>query len=842
MLFPPCLLSPTRSTLIAVLWLALQSVSAGQISFNRDVRPILSKKCFECHGPDASSREAGLRLDLLDPDEGPFRTDAPALVPGSVDDSPVWQRITTEDPDSRMPPPDAEKSALTEKEIATIKAWISAGARYEKFWAFQPPRPTDPQVLTLTAPAPARNRLDHLIARQWQHGEAESMELADRRTLLRRLSLDLTGLPPTLEQIKSFLNDQDPGSYERAVDRLLASPGFGEHMARYWLDVVRFADTNGIHHDHYREMTPYRDWVIRAFNSNLPFDQFIVDQIAGDLHESPTQDQLIASGFNRLHLVIDRGTAIPQESFTRNVVDRVSAVGTAFMGLTLGCAVCHDHKYDPISQRDFYQLYAFFNNIDSEPETPGKNLHAPFLQLPTDGQRQLQAQLAGEKTTLEARVAQSETIQKELQTAVDSAREAADAEQVAAQDETDTADDSELQALEARLAEATKALEAQRASLNELNAKIAQLQAQISVTLIMKERAEVRPAHILVRGAYDQPGEIVERNTPDFLPKLPVRGSLPDRLDLARWLVADENPLTARVTVNRLWQRLFGIGLVKTSEDFGVQGEWPSNPELLDELAQDFVRSGWDVKSLLRTMVNSHAYRLTSAADEALFETDKDNRRLARGSRYRLDAEVIRDQILFASGLLSNQMFGRSVKPPQPPDLWKNVSMVSSSTYAFQADAGEKIHRRSVYSFWKRALPPPQMTIFDAPTREACIARRERTNTPLQALVLMNEQQYFDAAIHLAARTLQDSALETDAMRLSDIYERTTSQLPDDSELERLLSGLNQLRDYYQDQAELREAMLSGQPAQIGLDSIDWAAYAVVVNAVFNLDLTKTRQ
>jgi hypothetical protein len=634
--------------------------------------------------------------------------------------------------------------------------------------------------------------------------------------LIRRLSLDLTGLPPTRDEIRSFLDDTLPGAYERQVDRLLAKPQYGEHMTKYWLDLVRFADTNGIHHDHYREMSPYRDWVIRAFNDNLPYDEFVTYQLAGDLYPDPTRDQLIASGFNRLHLIIDRGTALPEESYTRNVVDRVTAVGTAFMGLTVQCAVCHDHKYDPMTMKDFYQLFAFFNNLDGAPETGGRSgsdfqrgLQPPYVTVPTEKQR---AELADLDRRIDEVTAKIREIEQRVKTA---------------------GDDNEQKAWEADLKQANR-------DLAKVQAEKGSLQATIPAAMIMKERAEPRPTFILIRGAYDKPGEPVGRGTPAFLPLMQKTPGLKTRMDLAEWFVSRENPLTARVAVNRFWQQVFGVGIVKTSEDFGAQGEWPSHPELLDYLAVSFIDSGWDVKALMKQIVMSETYRQTSDATPQQFEKDPENRLLARGSRYRLDAEVVRDQILATSGLLNYEMFGESVKPPQPAGLWKAVSMPSSYPRVYEADTGDKIYRRSLYTFWKRGMPPPQMTILNAPSREACIARRERTNTPLEALLLMNEPEYLKAARHLAHQTIKDRSLDA-VDQLALVYETITSRRLDTAETEAFLKLVVDLKAMYDNNPNLANQLCDGVQLAEGVSASDLAAWTMLVSTIYNLDITKTR-
>ncbi len=788
------------------------AAAEDEVIFSRDIRPVLSDRCFQCHGPDDAARQGELRFDLVDDPEGPFaaRAGRAAIVPHELESSEIWQRLTSSDEAERMPPGDSHKQPLNDQEKELIKRWILQGAQYQAFWAFVAPQP---QVAPRGAMSEwGAERIDRFVWKHLIHQGVQPQPRADRRTLIRRVTFDLTGLPPTKSQLDGFLRDSSAGAYERLVDRLLASPRFGEHMAKYWLDLVRFSDTNGIHHDHYREMTPYRDWVIRSFNENLAFDRFITYQLAGDLYERPTLDQRIASGFNRLHLVIDRGTAIPAESFARNVVDRVTAFGTAFLGMTLQCAVCHDHKYDPVTQREFYELFAFFNNIDAEPETPGKSTHPPFIRLP-NAKQQLQLE------QLESQIAR-------LTKMIESLRQAGTAGTAGAGSGADCGE--------------SETLSQRELELKALSKRKRELENAIPVTLVMKERKEIRPTFVLVRGAYDQPGERVERATPAFLPALAARSRVPTRMDLARWLTRADHPLTARVAVNRFWQQFFGVGIVRTAEDFGAQGEWPSHPELLDDVAVRFVQSGWDVKRLVRELVTSEVYQQSSRAPAALYQVDPQNRLLARGSRFRLDAEMIRDQILAVSGLLHQEMYGKSVKPPQPPNLWKTVSMVSSSTYSFEADRGPKIYRRSLYSFWKRALPPPQMTIFDAPTRESCIARRERTNTPLQALVLMNEQQVFQAARYFAQRLrLGDTA--SDRERLSLAYEAVTSQRPDELELALLLDGLDQLRTTYHQAPGLAQEMTSDLDVS-DAERVEIAAYTMTVNSLFNLDVTKTRE
>jgi hypothetical protein len=780
-----------------VLTSANSTLADDPISFNRDVRPILSNHCIACHGPDEEHREAETRLDIA----------------GEADLEAVIERITSDDPDVVMPPPDLHKP-LKPEQVTTLKKWIASGAQYEQHWSFVAPK--------RSANIETQLAIDQFVQARLKEAELQPSPRASKRTLIRRLSFDLIGLPPTLGEVREFVNDNSAEAYEKLVDRLLAKPQYGEHMARYWLDLVRFSDTNGLHHDHYRDMTPYRDWVIRSFNENLPYDQFLTQQLAGDLFEEPTNDQLIASGFNRLHLIIDRGTALPEESFHRNVIDRVTAVGTAFMGLTVQCATCHDHKYDPITQQDFYQLYAFFNNFDGGPETGGRRgtdfrrgLQKPYIQLPTAEQ-----QMRLEK--LEEAVRQTTT---ELNKATNALKTAKQAKQ---NDAVKSLTDS-LNAAKSARDKATKSRDA--------------LLMDIPAAMVMRERSEVRPTHIRLRGQYDALGEIVERNTPGFLPPMKAGSKTKSRMDLANWFTDPTNPLTARVAVNRFWQQFFGTGLVSTAADLGAQGEVPTHPELLDQLAVDFTRSGWNIKKLVRAIVLSKTYQQQSIADRELYRSDPANRLLARGSRFRLDAEVIRDQLLSVTGLLNPTMHGRSVKPPQPAGIWELVAMPSSYPRVYKADSGDKIYRRSIYTFWKRAIPPPQMTIFDAPTREACIARRERTNTPLQALLLMNEQEYFRAAMHYAGTLLEESSL-SEKQRLARAYETITSSEPTADILNRLSDGLNQFRDTYQSDDQLTADMISNHAkAEISPGKqAELCAWTMVVHSLLNLDTTRTHE
>ena len=797
----------TSAPLLTLLILLANAsyLSAQDVSYDRDIRPLLSHRCFACHGPDADARQAGLRLDQPDGDEGAV---SHAIEPGSIIESEMWSRITSDDKTTIMPPPDSHLNPLNTDELELVRQWIESGAKYEGFWAFEPPvSPARPNVENKSWSA---QPIDLHVLKQLELAQRSPSADADPRTLIRRVSFDLTGLPPTRTEIAKFLKSHSNSpeqAWEQLVDSLIAKPQYGEHIGRYWLDLVRFADSNGMHKDFYRNHVAYRDWVIRSFNGNLRYDDFVRYQLAGDLYPHPTEDQLIASGFNRLHLIMDQGTALPEESFSKNVIDRVTAVSTAFLGLTVQCAQCHDHKFDPITQKDFYSLSAFFNNIDAKPETiskngPKKGFQPPFISLATEAQeRRIAAfdqDIAGVKRKLKEATAKTKTLELENE---------------------DSGDESSVTKLTTEL----ESLKKERDLFDRLVPK----------AMVMKEREKVRPTFVLERGQYDAPGEEVKRNTPQFLPPMKAAGELPTRMDLAEWFVDPKNPLTSRVAVNRIWQQFFGVGLVKTSEDFGNQGDLPSHPDLLEHLAVSFVDSGWDIKALVKQIVMSKTYRQSSVATPEQFRADAENRMLARGCRYRLDAEMIRDQILATSGLLSEKMYGPSVKPPQPDGLWQAVSMIGER---FKADSGEAIRRRSVYTFWKRSMPPPQMTILNAPLRDACIARRERTNTPTQALLLLNEAEYLKAAGQLAGIVL-DHPVE---QRLDRAWETVTGRLPDENEKAESEKLIADLKDKYSANPALADQLCESLRVSTNAKA-EVAAWTMLCSMLYNLDITKTK-
>ncbi|MCY4027619.1 MAG: DUF1553 domain-containing protein [Acidobacteria bacterium] len=1049
-----------------------QEAGAPAVDFQREVRPILADNCFQCHGPDESTRQVRLRLDT---EAGAFseRPSGRPVVPGDAAASLVYQRIAHDDPRRRMPPPALSPKTLTDGEVDLLRRWIDEGASWEQHWAFEPiERPGAPAVPDATW---ARGPVDRFVAARLEaEGLAPAAE-ADPRTLARRVALDLTGLPPDPETLDAFLRDPSDAGYERLVDRLLASVHWGEHRARYWLDAARYGDTHGIHIDNYREMYPYRDWVIGAFNANKPFDTFTLEQLAGDLLPEPTLDQLVATGFQRNNITTNEGGVVPEEYEVIYAKDRAETIGGVYLGLTVGCATCHDHKFDPIAQSEFYALTAFFRNTTQYVMDGNVSDPPPILVVPEGSERALWSELRAEAAETEAGIARraaavdaaftewlatgayralrspldraSEWMRLDLDApagpvfrmdgeprpvtlegdarigagphglpAVTFGPEAAarlpslplDADTpfslalwiyqpeaegnfvVAGQDDPDDGsrgwaltlgsrqlsfrmtgdehpdepgrpspriapsnlkrmppgewthvvithdgsgeraglnvfrdgdvveasgsefftrvlgsirtarplllgrsatrdqdgpDEPEMRYFdgggiadlrifnraltvqEARVVSLWPALERARGRLlhalddrerealrvyflgvedaayrrllarsQTIEREWREMRRRGGITHVMHERSDAEPeAHVLDRGMYDQPRERVAAGVPAALP--PLAASLPrNRLGLARWLVDDANPLTSRVTVNRFWQQVFGTGLVATSEDFGAQGELPSHPELLDWLASEFRASGWDVKRFFRMLVTSATYRQSAAATPEKLERDPENRLLSRGPRFRMDAEMVRDYALAASGLLVRTVGGPSVRPYQPEGVWSTVAMPQSNTRLYRQDEGDALYRRSLYTFWKRSAPPPSMEIFNAPTREHFTVRRERTNTPLQALVVMNDPQFVEASRHLAQRALREVG-GFDPL-LDFVTTRLVARSFDDAERAVARRTYDRLLDAYEADTEAaRELLEVGESGpDETLPAAESAAWTMLVNQVLNLD------
>ena len=1168
------------AVILGSLFLVASLEAAPPVDYTRDIRPILSNHCYQCHGPDINQRKGGLRLDLKDGAFAPTESGGHAVIAGKPEESLLVERVTNEAPDLRMPPEEFPKK-LTPHQIDLLRRWVAEGAPWKDHWAFVAPQ--RPDVPATPGDSWAKTPIDQLIlARLEKEGWKPSSE-ADKVTLIRRLTFDLTGLPPTPEEVDAFLADSSPEAYERVVDRLLDSPRYGEHMARYWLDAARYGDTHGLHLDNYRSMWPYRDWVINAFNRNLPFDQFTIEQLSGDLLPTPTIDQKIASGFNRCNVSTSEGGSIDEEYYVRYTVDRVETTSTVFMGMTFGCAVCHDHKFDPLSQREFYQFFAYFNNLTEKPMDGNKEDPPPILKVASLEQTQKISDLTKQIDDLtqkliapipEADAAQvvwekewterfkalwkpieltklvstgGSTLRRledgsvlaegtnppkdtyevaavvdgtgmtavklecltddslfekgpgrsnnanfvlsefELEavsvadptktTLVEFAAAVADhfqasgdyfAEKLIDKDvspkngwapagyerhegrtvilvaqkpfgfvggtelrfklkhesdfaqhaigrfklalSTDTtfspaqlstwrmvgpftaadgaaayttdfgpeagvdltktygadslkwverrdmvdgkahklrgnsaatylfrtitvnsprtlkvaigSDDAvkvwldekvvhdknvqrgltpdedkvtlELQPGEHRLLmkvvnygseysftfralgenagkevmdvaallgspAAERSDESRKAIQNYFRSNFSPewkklntakmgfeeerkgIEAKLAPTLVMQEMDGTREAFMLLRGEYDKKGEKVERKVPAVFPPLP-EGAPNNRLGLAKWLVSPAHPLTARVTVNRFWQQLFGTGLVKTAEDFGIQGEYPSHPELLDWLATEFIRTGWDIKGFMKLLVMSSTYRQSSNPSQVSLDNDPENRLLSHGPLFRFDAEVVRDNALAISGLLVERVGGASVKPYQPSGVWEAVGYTSSNTRNFKRDSGEALYRRSLYTFWKRTAHPPGLQTFDAPSREQCSVRRARTNTPLQALALMNDEQYVEASRAFAERALTKGGA-TDDERLAYAFRIATARLPDDVERAVLKEELRKQRErFLSDKEGAGKLIMVGESKpNASLDPSELAAWTMMSNLILNLHETITK-
>lgn len=1039
------------------LWNSLP-VAAADLQFNRDIRPILSAKCFACHGFDAKTREAGLRLDTAEGAMAP-RDGLPAITPGNLNQSELWKRISAADPDVVMPPPSSHKE-LTAAEKETLRRWIEQGAAYQQHWAFELPTAHVPPTI-LNGPH-IRNDVDRFLMDRLLGAGLNPRPEADKSTLIRRLAFTLTGLPPTVAEVEAFLNDQSSDAYEKLVDRYLESPRYGEEMARHWLDVARYADTHGLHLDNEREMWAYRDWVIAAFNRNLPFDQFTVEQLAGDLLPNATKDQKIATGFNRCNVTTSEGGSIAEEFLYRYAVERASTTTQAWLGLTGGCAVCHDHKFDPISTKEFYSLYAFFYDAADPAMDGNTRFTIPFMSLATPAQEQELAALRQQEAAARKELQQairaanyvdpvdsgtdhytindvwlddvlpvaqrSSTTSRnkatwtnrsdakfEIPSGLRALRQyggdlyqdrfddlgtgwvvphdatfsvfvrtdpleppqammleltttrgvrrlvlgdnsklggggAASTDRhlhelpapgewreyrIAAKDwnlqpgdgirslsleefggicwwdrlqvtgdvhgsderssfrkwwisrqgkETAGVPGSLVELLKAGPGEVPEPAGVADALLVENNpervrrkklenelrdhfllniarpqssewrhareiydaavAARVTLEDSIPGTFTFADLPQPRQAHVMIRGQYDKPGDAVEPAVPAFLPalKLPENRSRANRLDLAQWLVSPEHPLTARVAVNRFWQQVFGTGLVKTSDDFGSQGEPPSHPELLDWLAVWYRDQGWDTKRLIKLLVTSATFRQDAVVTPDQLAIDPENRLLARGPRIRLDAEQIRDNALFVSGLLNLKMGGPGVKPYQPPNIWEPVGYANSNTRYFIQDHGEDLYRRSIYAFLKRTAPPPFMSNFDGPNREQLCARRERSNTPLQALQTLNDTQHIEAARVFAGRLLTEGG-DTPQDRIVFAYRTVLSRSPTDRELTIVGKVLQQYQARFQSDVAAAKALVhvGESPVNVVADAPELAAYTLIANLILNLDETLNR-
>jgi mono/diheme cytochrome c family protein len=751
------------------------------ISYNRDIRPLLADNCYACHGPDPNTRKAKLRLDDEENAKAK-RDDYFVLVPGKPTESELVRRLLRDD-EHRMPPAKSGKR-LTAAQIDLLKEWVAQGAKFEAHWSqITPTRPAVPAVKDSAWPA---NPIDRFVlARLEQEGLKPSPE-ADRRTLLRRLAFDLTGLPPSKELAEAFLKDALPDAYKKLVEQLFASKHYGERMAQHWLDLVRYGDTGGYHSDNHRDVWLFRDYVIDAFNANKPFDRFTTEQLAGDLLPQPSRDQLIASGYNRLLMTTEEGGAQAKEYAAKYMADRVRNASSVWLGATMGCAECHSHKFDPYTQKEFYRFVAFFADIREK--HVGRQDQTP-LPLPQQDARlqSINAELPGLQTSLAV--------------------------------------------FPWHVARATRA--------RALQLEKDELTRTIPTTLISMA-GPPRVIRVLPRGNWlDDTGEIVEPGTPASFPPLGVKDRRANRLDLANWITAKENPAAARVFVNRLWALFFGQGLVKTLDDFGTQGAWPTHPELLDWLAVEFRESGWDVRHMVRLMVTSRTYRQSSQATEGQRQRDPYNTLLARQSRWRLDAEFVRDNALSVSGLLVPKIGGPSVKPYQPAGYWQYLNFPKRD---WTADKGEDQYRRGLYTYVQRTFPHPSLLAFDGSSREECTVERPRSNTPQQALVLLNDPSYVEAARVFAERLLRQGG-KTPAERIHSAFEQALLRKAEQRELD-ILAPLYQkhLKQYQADPAAAAALLKTGdRPPPKDLDAAELAAWTSVARVILNLHETITR-
>jgi hypothetical protein len=798
------------------------------VQYARDIQPILSANCFTCHGADEKVRKAGLRLDKREIAIKELKSGSRAIVPGDSKNSELIARIFSADTD-RMPPVKTHKE-LKESQKQLLKRWIEEGAEYQAHWAFvAPKRPALPAVKT---PGWARNAIDYFVlARLEAEGLTPALE-ADRYTLARRVSIDLIGLPPTVEEVDRFVNDPGPDAYEKFVDRVLASPAFGERWALVWLDLARYADTNGYANDNARTIWKYRDWVVDAFNQNMPFDRFTIEQIAGDLLPNPTIDQLIATAFHRNTLINDEGGTDDEEFRVAAVVDRVNTTMLVWMGMTMGCAQCHDHKYDPLTQEEYFRMYAIFNQTEDTGKSPN-----PLVPSATPEQLKqkaaLQAKIAGLDKVLNGPSVGLDVLQRLWEL------EAHRRKLVPAKIRPIALLDPEKRT-PVQYAELTKYF---RSIAPELKGPRDQLAAakkslaglKIVTTPFMRELPEgkKRVTKIQHRGNFLDLGKVVTPGVPDHFHPL-AEGQPANRLALAKWLLDPRNPLTARVNINRFWEQIFGVGLVETPEDWGIRSKPATHPELLDWLATEFMAQKWDIQKMLRLMVTSATYRQSAKLTREQFERDPDNRLFARGPRFRHSAETIRDQALFVGGLLAPKLHGPPVRPPRPK---MKLSAAFGGATDWEDSTGDDKYRRGLYTFWQRTTPYPSMTTFDAPNRYVCTVNRPRTNTPLQALVTLNDPAFVEAAQALARRMVKEGGATVEE-KARFAFRLCLARPPRDAEVNRLVELYQQARADFT--ANPKEALVMATqplgPLPAGMDPVDLAAWTVVSNVLLNLD------
>jgi len=839
---------------LALLFAPAARAAQPPVSFDRDIQPILAENCYHCHGPDATKRKAGLRLDQRDAAFRGGKSELAAIVPGKPDSSELVARIFSHDPEEVMPSPESNKT-LTAAQKDLLRRWVAEGAPWAEHWAFLPPvRPKIPPIENRQSPI--ENPVDAFVLARLAAEKISPAPAATREELIRRVSLDLTGIPPTIAETAAFVADsiRNPHSaYDNLVDRLLASPRYGERWAWDWLDLARYADTNGFQGDPERTMWPWRDWVVNALNANMPYDEFTIEQLAGDLLPNATRDQKIASGFHRNAMFNGEGGRIAEETRVENIFDRVETTATVWLGLTFSCTRCHDHKFDPLKQTDYFAFYDIFNQMSETGGASGSSRGGqilPILDLSTDAERDAL---------------------KTAQARLDALTPAIDAYELKKfpRPEGKPVSDSpaaiklpgNLYATHAKPAPAKRAIvglleaiphfrdiDPDPAYVALLEASLAAVRtrdnaaANITKVMVMDQLDKPRDTFVLAKGNYEAKTDVrVEGHVPEIFRRHAAADSAPaarlNRLDLARWLVSPENPLAARTAVNRAWQAFFGTGFVKTAEDFGVQSERPSHPELLDWLSTEYVATGWDTKKLHRLIVTSATYRQSSRVTAALHERDPENRLLARGPRYRMPSWMIRDQALHAAGLLVEKPGGPSVKPYQPPGIWEEATFGQKN---YEQDHGDALYRRSLYVFWRRIVGPT--TFFDSGARQVCTVKVARTNTPLHALVTVNDPAYVEAARVMAQRLLADRSV-ADAARVDTAFRLATAHLPAAPERQILLGRLAKLRTQFAaDPAAARELSAIGEaPRPATLDPVEHAAWTTLCLLVLNLDETLSK-
>jgi len=856
----PLHISFTRFGMLAFVAATLTSSNAAELSFNRDIRPILSENCFYCHGQDPNKRKGGLRLDVREEAMKAVESGEIAIVPGKPEASSLVTRIFSKDADEQMPPPKSHRTLKPEQK-EMLKRWIAAGAEYQPHWAFaKPVRPALPEVKEA---AWAKNAIDRFVLAKLETIGLKPAPEADRATLIRRLSLDLLGLPPKPEEVDAFIADTASDAYEKLADRLMKSEHYGERMALPWLDAARYADSNGFQQDGDTFQWMWRDWVVSALNADMPFDRFSIEQLAGDLLPKPTDEQLIATAFNRNHLLNGEGGALPEEQRFNILFDRVDTTATVWLGLTMACAQCHDHKYDPLTQRDYYGLMHTFNQVSENGLAGGgpgpKRIAPPFLELKTPEHQKKMKDLAGQRAKVDAdgQIA----LKKDIAFA---------AWMSAVTPDTKHPRRSDGQSLPANLTailriDAGKRTDAQNKELEkglrgifeadlwpkligndtaakrseELRKEAERIQKEEVPRVMVMRDDRARETFLLDRGEYLKPKDKVTFATPAFLPAQPADEPR-NRLGFAQWLFQPGHPLTARVQVNRMWQTVFGTGLVKTAEDLGVQSEMPVHLDLLNWLAVEFAEHGWSQKHMVRLLVTSAAYRQSSRVTPELLQKDPENRLLSRGARFRTSSLILRDAALAASGLLDGRIGGRPVYPYQPDGIWETLAITKERDFTYPASSGADLWRRSIYTFWRRTIGPANM--FDASNRQTCKVRTAITSTPLHALTTLNDPTWAEAARVLAEHSMAASQ-DADA-RLNFAFRRVLGRQPKDGDLAALRRMLERQRAFYKTDAKAAEAVVSigSAPRAPKLDVAEHAALSAVCLAILNLDEALTRE